>query len=215
MHQADFHVLARDLLHERETKLAGRIASEQGRLQELRQQLRDEAREPSSSQMRLGACRFSDSEKVDFEALYASEMWTRDRIARLRAKCSQPIEQPIDPTKATLDSMEVPPEDIRRAALAWAKWVAHHRDFFKASVFRMTVNGAVRHFRFIFAVQKPVRVCFFRGVAPGGRRTLFRCSHSQPCLGTDVGPLFQRGYAAVRVQRRGDVSRLLACACLG
>ena len=66
MGQVDFRVLARDLQHDRDTTWVGRIVAEAERFQELRQQLRDEAREPSSSRTRLGACLFSDSEKVDF-----------------------------------------------------------------------------------------------------------------------------------------------------
>ena len=139
-HKMDFHTLAAHLQEERRVRLATRILTEQGRLQKLRQQLRDECLQPSGSPLRLSSCRFTACQQVDFEAMLSARLWSRAHLAELREKANEPIQQPIDPIKATLDSMAIPVTTAGAEVPAWARWMAHHRDFFKSGVARMKVG---------------------------------------------------------------------------
>ena len=139
-HKMDFHTLAAHLQEERRVRLATRILTEQGRLQKLRQQLRDECLQPSGSPLRLSSCRFSACQQVDFEAMLSARLWSRAHLAELREKANEPIQQPIDPIKATLDSMAIPVTTAGAEVPAWARWMAHHRYFFKSGVVRRKVG---------------------------------------------------------------------------
>ena len=161
-HKMDFHIIAADLQEERTVRLATRMSTEQGRLQKLRQQLRDECLRPSGSPLRLGSCRFSACQQVDFEAMLSAKLWSRAHLAELRQKANEPIQQPIDPIKATLDSMKIPMTTASEAVPDWARWMAHHRDFFRSCVVRMKLGEERRHYRFIFALQPPTLVCLCR-----------------------------------------------------
>ena len=54
----------------------------------------------------MGSCRLSDAEKLDFDTLFNSDVWTRKHIDELRAAAVEPIAPPAAQIVAGLETFE-------------------------------------------------------------------------------------------------------------
>lgn len=153
--------LAAEMQGERKKDIAERMAKEKEALAELRRQGKD-MEDNGGSCLRLGRCRFSEADKVDFEKFAESSSWSKATVDGLRAKSAEPVGHPPEPMKAVLETMPLPPTARGPRQPPWLSWCAQNRDFFRTSVWRFRAGGQVSHYRFIYAKQNPIEVCWAR-----------------------------------------------------
>ena len=156
-HQQQFHGLAKEMRDERQAANARRLDIELETLQAL--EAKHRAEEEETSRLRLGACRFTISDKVEFDSLYNSDVWTRKRIDALRAEAVEPVGPPAAPIVEGLDSFCVDGDRPARMVPPWARWIAVHREFFRRCVVRFEGAPVFYYFRVVYATQSPTLVC--------------------------------------------------------
>lgn len=157
------HEAAAELQDERRRDIEQRLASEKEELHKLRDKQRDAAANGGSC-LRLGLCRLTDEEKVDFEQLAKAPLWTKAHVNDLRARASEAVGQPSAPIKATIEAMPAQAPRARSEQPPWVSWICHHRDVFRTSIVQFERQGGRSFWRFVYAKQNPLELCFARAL---------------------------------------------------
>ena len=156
--QHAFHNLAKEMRDEKQAQYALLLEKELDKLHDL--EAKHRAHEEESSRLRVGSRRLSDAEKLDFDTLFNSDVWTRKHIDELRVAAVEPIAPPAAQIVAGLETFE-DDDDGSGAHLvpAWARWIAIHREFFRRCVVRFEVAGEMKYYRVVYCIQAPTLVC--------------------------------------------------------
>jgi hypothetical protein len=150
--------VAVDMQEESRAAIADRLAKEQEVLRGLRGQQRQFVADGGSC-LRLGQCRFSEADRVEFRRLFDSPNWTKAFVDKLRKQASLEVGPPPPPVQAILEHMPLPEAPPKAASPPWLSWLAHNREFFRSAILRFSVAGQVAFYKFVYAKQNPLEVC--------------------------------------------------------
>ena len=113
---------------------------------------------------RMSSCRWSESTKDAFNAMYETTPHTRSHIKERRATAVQKIMPPPQAVQDAFEAMLVPEPQARAHAQPWLSFFCTHRRFFANCAMRWRRENTWRYEKFVFAMQNP-RVVFFRSLS--------------------------------------------------
>lgn len=108
--------------------------------------------------LRVRDCRLAETERVEFEALFASEQFSAKGVEAWRRADEKPFAAPSDVVRRALDSIEVQGREAR----GWPQWVpvvAWNREFFCDCILKVQEADGDHVYKVAYAMQRPYLVC--------------------------------------------------------
>lgn len=113
-----------------------------------------------TSYTKVGRCRFSKEEILDYDKYFQEPMWTQGHIEDLRRKHTAPVGHPLQAEVASLDLIEVPKKPSYGKNPEWIPWCAANREEFKHIIMETKRRNDIAYYKFAFAKLNPVFAAF-------------------------------------------------------
>lgn len=157
-----FERSATDFKEKRRQEIADQV-------QELRSELalRKERRKQevaTQNPLAMTACRLSESERTDFDALCRAPEWTGSHLAELTSAAAQKIYPPTPEVQEVLQAMPIEQPVQSVDAPEWISFICRQREFFNDCIIRSSGGQGDRFFRFVFAMKNPLLLCMCKVV---------------------------------------------------
>jgi hypothetical protein len=155
--QSDYHRRAEETRQEADQDLQVRRDMLATRIETLRVQVTTAS--ATEGPLRLTSCRLSETEKLELENIFASELFSAAHVEGWREADQLPFEPPNDAVRLALESVEVGWQSPIHPYPSWVPSMCWNRAFFATCGLLVEEPEGETYWKVCYAMQNPYLVC--------------------------------------------------------